>query len=724
MRKKLFSVALALLVAGAAFAEKAPKYVFLFIGDGMGINHVNAAQMYKASMAGEWGLQPLCFTQFPVAGFATTYCANDLVTDSAASGTAIATGNKTLKGRVGLSPGSARLTSVAELAKSSGKKVAIISDLGVGEATPAAFYAHQKHRYMYDAIFGDMLECNFDFLAGSMISIEDEKPEHVDSVWRLRAQQMSDAGITYVHNTSEFEASFKGASKMVLAPNVSEPEQFVMDRCPTRLGLSEMLSDALDFLMKDGCKEGFFMMAEQDLIDGQSHGNDGASMINELFDLDEAVKIAYEFYLKHPKETAIIVTADHETGALALLGHDPDSYRILSNQKCTQNLLTKKLRSLMLSQEEVVRWEQVKDLLRENLGFWDTVSLSSDEEEALFRVYKKTVAQRESGHVVDPFAYADNAEIVHKAISILNKKAGLVWSYSSHSSGEVPVYAIGPRTGIFSSQNDNAQIGPKIAQIAGYGTLPQQIPADPPFGNGKVAIVAQCGYWKEPSVKGAQESIAALKAAQHAGFWGSEMDNHITADDIVVVRHDRKAGGKEISEYKYSELGDFRLENGEAIPTMDEYFKTLVRKDTRLILEIKSEKDPVRNERLVEKTLESASKFNALGIERLIVISWDMETCLLVKKFHPEVTVQLLGSKLSPKEVFDKGLDGIDYNISVFKEHPEWVEQAHKLGMSVHIWGVETPEDVEFIVGLGADMVTTMNPMDVRAALGDREQRP
>lgn len=475
INKKLLSVALALLVTGAAFAARAPKYVFLFVGDGMSVNHVNAAQMYKAALEGELGVQPLCFTQFPVVGYATTYSANNLVTDSAASATAIATGVKTSQGRVGLDAEENRLLSVAELAKSCGKKVAILSNLGVGGATPAGFYAHQKSRSSYDRIFEDLLTSGFDFFAGSTIDLTDDSPEKLEESYKDRVGRLEEAGYTFAHNAGEFASSYEAAQKMLLSPLVEEPVQLVMDSNPARLGLRDMLDCALTFLMKDGCRKGFFIMAEEDTIDGQSHGNDAASMVNEVLDFDKSIQLAYEFYLRHPKKTAIIVTADHETGGLTLKGNKPADYRLLACQKGTKIALTKKLRDQMRSQEEVVSWEQVKDMLKESLGFWDTVALEPEEEEILRKEYDKTVARRDEGHVVDPFAYADHAKIVHRAVTILDAKAGIGWASSSHTSGVVPVYAVGPRTGIFSSQNDNAMIGPKIAKIAGYGKLP----ADP-----------------------------------------------------------------------------------------------------------------------------------------------------------------------------------------------------------------------------------------------------
>lgn len=444
-----------------------PKYVFLFIGDGMGVNHVNMTQMYKAAMNGIQGTEDLCFTSFPVAGIATTYSDNDLVTDSAASGTAIATGHKTKNGRVGQTTDEQPLYSVAYYAKQAGKKVGIMSNLSLLGATPAAFYAHQKSRSSYRKIFSDILECGFDYFAGSEI-LDNDEDEHT---LQDRTERLQAAGIAFAHNGAEFESLYKDAKQLLLSPCVREPEQLVLDNRPSRMGLDQMLQSGIKFLMKDGCKQGFFIMAEQDSIDGQSHGNDAASVVKEVLDFEVAIQVAIDFYRQHPAETAIIITADHETGGIVLKGHKASQYRLLAEQKVSQVALTGKLRAMMHSQKEPLSWEQVKNLLKENLGFWDTIALSSDEENELLQVYNETVARNESGHVTDDFNYNDNADIVYSAVKLLDRKAGIYFRDGGHSSGMVPVYAIGPGTEIFCSQNQNSDIGPKIAKIAGYGEM-------------------------------------------------------------------------------------------------------------------------------------------------------------------------------------------------------------------------------------------------------------
>ena len=148
--------------------EKKAKYVFYFIGDGMGVNQVNGTEMYLAEKEGRIGLKPLNFTQFPVVNVATTYSKYNSVTCSAAAGTALATGSKTKNGTIGMdSLHKEPLYSVAVEAKNAGKKVGITTSVSVDHATPAAFYAHQPNRSMYYEIGTDLPKAGFDFYAGA-----------------------------------------------------------------------------------------------------------------------------------------------------------------------------------------------------------------------------------------------------------------------------------------------------------------------------------------------------------------------------------------------------------------------------------------------------------------------------------------------------------------------------------------------------------------------------
>ena len=165
MKRLMYVLFFVLLTSGMAYAQQA-KYVFYFIGDGMGVNQVNGTEMYLAEQEGRIGVKPLLFTSFPVASMATTFSATNSVTDSSAAGTALATGAKTYNGAIGMDDNKSVLQSVAERAKKSGKKVGVTTSVSVDHATPAAFYAHQPDRGMYYEIALDLPKAGFDFYAG------------------------------------------------------------------------------------------------------------------------------------------------------------------------------------------------------------------------------------------------------------------------------------------------------------------------------------------------------------------------------------------------------------------------------------------------------------------------------------------------------------------------------------------------------------------------------
>ena len=142
----VFVLALCICITGFA---KAPKYVFYFIGDGMGLNQVVATEYYMRSCKGELGITPLGFAQFPYTGIATSYSGDSDVTDSAAGGTALASGKKTYNGAIGVDMEGNPVTSIAEMAHQKGVKVGIATSVTINHATPASFYAHQRSRNDY-----------------------------------------------------------------------------------------------------------------------------------------------------------------------------------------------------------------------------------------------------------------------------------------------------------------------------------------------------------------------------------------------------------------------------------------------------------------------------------------------------------------------------------------------------------------------------------------------
>ena len=322
MKKLFFAIAFLAVLVLPAQAQQ-PKYVFYFIGDGMGVNQVLGTEMYQSELKGEIGVTPLLFTQFPYATFAHTYSATNGVTDSAAGGTALATGSKSKNGGIGVTKDLVEVTSVASWAKANGYRVGVSTSVSVDHATPASFYAHENSRNNYYQIGLDLIEANFDFYAGSdFLDPTNQKAKDgktYDNLYDLTAK----AGYTLVRGYKEYQKKAKKAEKMILfQPEAASAKDnsaipYAIDRQKGDMTLSEITRAGINFLSKNN-EKGFFLMVEGGKIDWACHSNDGATALTEVQDFDNAIKVAYEFYEQHPEETLIVITADHETGGLSL----------------------------------------------------------------------------------------------------------------------------------------------------------------------------------------------------------------------------------------------------------------------------------------------------------------------------------------------------------------------------------------------------------------------
>lgn len=208
-------------------------------------------------------------------------------------------------------------------------------------------------------------------------------------------------------------------------------------------------------------------MVEGGKIDWACHSNDAATAFREVQDLDNAIKIAYEFYKQHPDETLIVVTADHETGGI-VLGTGPYKLNLknLVNQKTSESGFTKVLNAMRKKYKNNVPWETVKEALKDNFGFWDEIKLSEEQEERLENVYKNTLKGQKAK--MEKSEYARDEALAAEAKRIINETALVGWTSGGHSAGYVPVFAIGAGAENFSGRLDNIQIPVLIAKAAGY----------------------------------------------------------------------------------------------------------------------------------------------------------------------------------------------------------------------------------------------------------------
>ena len=388
--KRLMYVLCFVLISVVAHGQA--KYVFYFIGDGMGVNQVNGTEMYRAELQnGRIGVEPLLFTQFPVGTMASTFSATNSVTDSSAAGTALATGSKTYNGAIGMDDQKNPLQTVAEKAKKAGKRVGIATSVSIDHATPAAFYAHQPSRSMYYEIATDLPKADFDFYAGSGFlkptTTADKK--EAPSIFPM----FEEAGYTLARGYNDFKAKVPQAKKMILIQEEGADVSslpYAIDRKEGELTLAQITESAIEFLTKEKNK-GFFLMVEGGKIDWSCHANDAATTFNEVIDMDEAIKVAYEFYKKHPKETLIVVTADHETGGIALgTGKYALNLQALQYQKNSADMLSTQISELRKAKNNKVSWEDMKSFLAENMGFWKEIPISWEQEKKLRDEYEKS----------------------------------------------------------------------------------------------------------------------------------------------------------------------------------------------------------------------------------------------------------------------------------------------------------------------------------------------
>ena len=162
--------------------------------------------------------------------------------------------------------------------------------------------------------------------------------------------------------------------------------------------------------------------------------------------------------------------------------------------------------------------------------------------------------------------------------------------------------------------------------------------------------------------------------------------------------------------------GAIVLPNGENIPTFDAYLKLVASKpDTRLILEMKSLSDLKREDLAAEKIVKALRKYNLL--DRTDIIAFSINACLAFRKLLPDGRIFYLNGDLSPRSIKGLGLTGIDYSMRVLRKHPEWVEQAKKLGLEVNVWTVDEEEDMRYFIDLGVDYITTDYPERLQALL-------
>jgi alkaline phosphatase len=445
-------------------AKKA-KYVFLFIGDGMGYSHIALTEAYLANLEDEIGVKKLVMSEFPVHGVCNTFCETRQITGSAAAGTAIATGKKTGVGII--SKSSDRTLDYKSLAyklKESGYKIGIISNVAINHATPATFYANADKRSMYYEIGVQLPTSGFDFFGGGGFHYPEGRSNDMKNLYDYTHEY----GYNIYRNVLDFDNSICEIPCMfVNSILLNEAEMpFAIDpNYKKSVSLSDFLGTAINSLNSE---DGFFIMLESGKIDWAGHGNDAGGIIHEMLEFDKAIAKAYEFYLEHPDETLIIVSSDHETGGLSLgnaVNEYQSDFKFLQNQKYSQSYIEKEIYNFMNNSPEFSELLLVID----TLCFNNTINFSDNELSKLKLAYDYSTSgitnlNNEALYEI----YGGYHPVVSALFNIINTRAGVGFNTWSHTAVPVPVMAIGAGSKQFDNYFDNTEISKKILDAMGF----------------------------------------------------------------------------------------------------------------------------------------------------------------------------------------------------------------------------------------------------------------
>jgi alkaline phosphatase len=452
----------------SGIAAQQAKYVFYFIGDGMGFTHVAATEAYLSSLKGEAGFEPLNFSQFPTTGIATAEAENRLITGSAAAGTALATGQKTTVNTISMDGRRKRpLSTIAEDAKAHGLKVGIISSVSINHATPAVFYAHQPLRTNYYEIGLDLVNSGFDFFGGGGVNRHSGNDGDLPSIYDLAR----DAGYTITTTQDEFNRLKPGDEKVIAVGSVIEGSgalRYAIDQDDSDIPLESVVEKATQLLYNE---QGFFIMTEEGKIDWAAHANDGATVINNVISLAEAVEAALNFYEKYPDETLIVVTADHETGGMTL-GYATSRYdsqlSLLQLQKMSTQSFTI-LSDSLLDIRENQTFDFAMSLVAKYYGIGGETGLTlTNYEKQLFEeAWQMMTGMSEMDSDAKHVLYGGGSPLAATATRILNNRAGLGWTTWSHTGAYVPVYAIGQGHELFNGYYHISEIPQRIRRAMG-----------------------------------------------------------------------------------------------------------------------------------------------------------------------------------------------------------------------------------------------------------------
>ena len=459
-------VSILLLTGAIPTSSEKPKYVFYFIGDGMSFNHILGTEQYNTVKMGAKETVRLNFTQFDTRNFVTNYSASNLVTDSAAAGTALASGKKTGNAYIGVDMEGNELRTLADVASEEGYKVGLVTNVGINHATPSCFYGHTSDRFGFPKLVDDYIASDVAFIAGSTImdmKSGPQDPKYKPVSTAELAERIRQAGIEL---TLDVEQAAKTTGKRVaLVANDKENKHvpYVVDRTgEEKHTLLNHAKAAIEYLTREA-KDGFFLMIEGGKLDYAAHEQDAVTTFCEVNEFAETVQLALEFAKKHPNETLIVVTSDHETGGMSL-GWDHYEIRmnVLAAQKKSGLHVTKTFQQMRA--DGIRNWESYKKVLSDYLGLWSTVPVTAEEEKLLRHDFSEIFMKY--GPMVDGL-YNKNEFVVYHALNILNKHASLDWTSLYHTGMYTPLFVKGVGEKLFLECRDQTEIPKTIASLMG-----------------------------------------------------------------------------------------------------------------------------------------------------------------------------------------------------------------------------------------------------------------
>lgn len=444
------------------------KYVFYFIGDGMGMGHVGVTDAYMRLVNPE--APQILMMQFPVSSQVRTYSANNPITDSAAGGTALSTGSKTNNYSVGVDAEGNPVMSIASDFMKAGYKAGVTTTVALDDATPSAFYAHSVSRRDSKEIANQAIGSGLTFLGGSMFGATENSPE-----WTSKfTNSLQKDGYQIVTGIDEFRSLTTPSKILMYAQNPDGHNSgYTIDSVANHSTVAHFTEAALHTLegaVKADKAPGFFMMIEAGNIDWAGHATDGGTIIKEVLNMQEGLQIAYDFYQKHPDETLIVVTADHDTGGMALGRTDTrknsfkTSLAVADYQRISKDKFEDYCRE-MYGPGTTKGWEDMKQFLSDKLGYWNGVELSAEEEDALQNSFKKTFVDRDTKDTKT--LYKDFNKFAVTVFDLFNKKMGIGFTSNYHTGNMVPLYAIGVGSELFSRNLNNIDVPMLILKAAG-----------------------------------------------------------------------------------------------------------------------------------------------------------------------------------------------------------------------------------------------------------------